>query len=158
MALEGIDIQFYQLIGLVITISSVITVPITVFFIRLKTKAEQHDECITKLEQKIDKHSTDVQNMFSEHKIEANNTEMRIQKDIDNIRVRFERLQSSVDTISEKVIESEKIHIELKEIVRSNNIELKAFTIDWNQRIEDRIQGILDFLMKSQKGNTGASG
>lgn len=44
----------YALFGIMIAIQSAIVIPLTVFLVKLKGKAEQHDRCITRLESKID--------------------------------------------------------------------------------------------------------
>jgi seryl-tRNA synthetase len=92
-------------------------------------KQERNHDCISRLEKKIDEYKI-------EHEKAAAQKELQLQKQIDASKENVSKLLSKMETVSEKVNESEKIHKEIKQMIKDQ----MNFTIDWNQRIEDRIE------------------
>jgi len=140
VTLEGISLNAYELLGMIIAIPSAITIPITAFLIKLKGKTEQHDSCITRLEKKIDslslqleRYDTKIQQSRQEADLEIEKAKSQVEREREKMAQKVERLSSDVEMIREKVTESEKIHIEIKNMIRDN----QNFFIDWIQRLED---------------------
>lgn len=138
-------LDFYQVIEIVGLIIAPSVIAVVLYFRKMEKKIDgfedelaKNKECFIQTKEQLEKHEVNVNNMFQEHKLEAKDDESTLKV-----------LSASVNTLTEKVSESEKIHIELKNAIRDLAIELKNLVVDqrnfmtnWNQRIEDRIEGL----------------
>lgn len=104
----------------------------------IKNDTQSNTQCITEMKLQMVTHEENVKRMFAEHKVEVQSDE-----------VELKTMASSIVALSEKVTESEKVHIELKNAIRDLANELKSLVTDqrnfittWNQRIEDRIEDL----------------
>lgn len=104
----------------------------------IKNDTQSNTQCITEMKLQMVSHEENVKRMFAEHKVEVQSDE-----------VELKTMASSIVALSEKVTESEKVHIELKNAIRDLANELKSLVTDqrnfittWNQRIEDRIEDL----------------
>jgi|SRR5687767_1828188 len=141
MVLEGINLNAYEFLALVISVPTLISIPLTAFLVKLRIKTELHDKEIEEVDEKIDKSDNSIEARFQEHKIDAQQREMELQKEIDSVKMDVKGVISKIDVLVEKVTESEKIHIEIKQMIRDQ----QTFFVDWIQRVEDvtRDDGVL---------------
>lgn len=145
-------LNFYEIVEILAFIIIPSITAIVLYFRKIEKKldsyeinAEQDRECLTQIKSKVDDNEKNVKLMFQEHKLEVKDDESELKI-----------LSSNVNTLTEKVSESEKVHVELKNAIRDLANELKNLVIDqrnfmttWNQRIEDRIEALREEFKKS---------
>ena len=115
MPLEGITLDVYELLLLLIGVPTGITVPLTLFLAKVKNQGEQNHKCIERIEKNLDQHRLDLE------------------KAKNDMEVQIKQLDMAISVIKENVVESKDIHRDIKE---AQDKQFNFFR-DWIQRVED---------------------
>ena len=148
----------FALLLQIIGISSLVGIPTIAYIVNdrrkvfgrfdsIEKKTDRNHDCIERLEQKIDDQVNSRNRIIQEHKIDVQEDKITLQKQIDSVKSDVKNVLSRMVAISEKVSESEKIHQEMKDMIR----EQQKFFVDWIQRIEDVTRDNPDFVLTRRR-------
>ena len=89
-----LDIDSYTLFAIIIGVPTLITVPITIFLMKLKSRLDSHDKCLERLEQSIESFRNENKSDRQDVKIATKEDKVDLKLELGAIKENIKNVES----------------------------------------------------------------